>query len=116
MHHQQQHGGRDVWRLTILLCLAWVGTLLYGEFFAFSIIPHCSWPAIENSNEAGYGHKLIKIAVIADPQHCIQLLWSSVIDVNEDERVRSTAIIFYLTMYVVIAVQHYLHRMLSPSG
>ncbi|KAL4180642.1 hypothetical protein AMTRI_Chr12g266890 [Amborella trichopoda] len=50
MHHQQQHGGRDVWRLTILLCLAWVGTLLYGEFFAFSIIPHCSWPLTDRTS------------------------------------------------------------------
>ncbi|XP_061340909.1 uncharacterized protein C630.12 [Gastrolobium bilobum] len=63
--------------LTVLLCLIWALTLLYGEMFAYWVPPlfTCSWPHLlpsssssmvtdSRNNQADY----VKVAVIADPQ------------------------------------------------
>ncbi|GKV26857.1 hypothetical protein SLEP1_g36078 [Rubroshorea leprosula] len=59
-------------RVALVLCLIWLGTLLYGEMFAFWMPPFfsCSWPHRSNSKMAGQGHAgdYVKVAVIADPQ------------------------------------------------
>ncbi|KAJ1390601.1 Metallo-dependent phosphatase-like [Sesbania bispinosa] len=64
--------------LTVLLCLTWALTLLYGEMFAFRVPPlfTCSWPHLRTNTpsstvqtESGnYQTDYVKVAVIADPQ------------------------------------------------
>lgn len=64
--------------LTLLLCLIWALTLLYGEMFAYWLPPlfTCSWPHLLHSSSSSttqtdngnYQADYVKVAVIADPQ------------------------------------------------
>ncbi|KAL1329383.1 hypothetical protein HN51_046494 [Arachis hypogaea] len=62
--------------LTLLLCLIWILTLLYGEMFAYRVPPFftCSWPHLHRTSskvQTDSGSKqsdYVKVAVIADPQ------------------------------------------------
>ncbi|XP_076883940.1 uncharacterized protein C630.12-like [Bidens hawaiensis] len=56
----------NISNLTVLLCVIWAVTLLYGEKFAFWIPSYwtCPWPMDTTNNPSDY----VKIAVIADPQ------------------------------------------------
>ncbi|KAL2336330.1 hypothetical protein Fmac_010776 [Flemingia macrophylla] len=64
--------------LTLLLCLIWALTLLYGEMFAFWVPPllTCSWPHLLHTSSSttgqtdsgNYQADYVKVAVIADPQ------------------------------------------------
>ncbi|XP_019461990.1 PREDICTED: uncharacterized protein C630.12 [Lupinus angustifolius] len=63
--------------LTVLLCLIWALTLLYGEMFAFWVPSFftCSWPHLTHSSSSSskaengsYQADYVKVAVIADPQ------------------------------------------------
>ncbi|XP_004510595.1 uncharacterized protein C630.12 isoform X1 [Cicer arietinum] len=64
--------------LTILLCLIWALTLLYGEMFAYWLpsLFTCSWPHLLHSSSSmqvqtkseNYQTDYVKVAVIADPQ------------------------------------------------
>ncbi|KAG0497551.1 hypothetical protein HPP92_002242 [Vanilla planifolia] len=55
-------------RLTLVLCVAWVLTLLYGEMVAYWIpLWTCSWPRPDGSLSSLSGNE-VKVAVIADPQ------------------------------------------------
>ncbi|MED6177484.1 hypothetical protein PIB30_098533 [Stylosanthes scabra] len=63
--------------LTLLLCLIWILTLLYGEMFAYWVPPFftCSWPHLHRTSsskvqtDSGSKHSdYVKVAVIADPQ------------------------------------------------
>ncbi|KAG4166203.1 hypothetical protein ERO13_A13G116750v2 [Gossypium hirsutum] len=64
-------------KLTLLLCLIWTATILYGEMFSFYMpfLFSCSWPHLSSSsssdstmNGKGYAADYVKVAVIADPQ------------------------------------------------
>ncbi|KAK0595882.1 hypothetical protein LWI29_010854 [Acer saccharum] len=58
-------------KLTVVLCLTWIVTLLYGEMFAFWIpsLLSCSWPSPSSSSTATDGAgDYVKVAVLADPQ------------------------------------------------
>uniref|UniRef100_I1KHK8 Calcineurin-like phosphoesterase domain-containing protein n=1 Tax=Glycine max TaxID=3847 RepID=I1KHK8_SOYBN len=64
--------------LTLLLCLFWALTLLYGEMFAYWVPPifTCSWPhllrtsssSMVETDSGNYQADYVKVAVIADPQ------------------------------------------------
>ncbi|ESW07344.1 hypothetical protein PHAVU_010G121800 [Phaseolus vulgaris] len=64
--------------LTLLLCLLWALTLLYGEMFAYWVpsLFTCSWPHLLRSSSSStaqtdggnYQADYVKVAVIADPQ------------------------------------------------
>ncbi|XP_028207725.1 uncharacterized protein C630.12-like isoform X3 [Glycine soja] len=67
--------------LSLLLCLLWALTLLYGEMFAYWVPPlfTCSWPHLLRSSSSSsstqvqtdsgnYQGDYVKVAVIADPQ------------------------------------------------
>ncbi|XP_047156717.1 uncharacterized protein C630.12 [Vigna umbellata] len=64
--------------LTLLLCLLWALTLLYGEMFAYWVpsLFTCSWPhLLRNSSSStaqtdggNYQADYVKVAVITDPQ------------------------------------------------
>ncbi|CAJ1950611.1 unnamed protein product [Sphenostylis stenocarpa] len=64
--------------LTLLLCLSWTLTLLYGEMFAYWVPPlfTCSWPQLLRTSSSSmvqtdggnYQADYVKVAVIADPQ------------------------------------------------
>ncbi|XP_021297245.1 uncharacterized protein C630.12 isoform X2 [Herrania umbratica] len=64
-------------KLTLVLCLIWTATILYGEMFSF-LMPSrfsCSWPHLSSSstsnssmNGRGYASDYVKVAVLADPQ------------------------------------------------
>ncbi|XP_017626816.1 uncharacterized protein C630.12 isoform X2 [Gossypium arboreum] len=64
-------------KLTLLLCLIWTATIIYGEMFSFYMpfLFSCSWPHLSSSsssdstmNGKGYAADYVKVAVIADPQ------------------------------------------------
>ncbi|XP_010649316.1 uncharacterized protein LOC100256904 isoform X3 [Vitis vinifera] len=66
-----------MWNLTMLLCILWVVSLLYGEMLTFWVpsIWSCSWPPLLRSTslsssamEAQHPGNYVKIAVVADPQ------------------------------------------------
>ncbi|OMO83298.1 hypothetical protein CCACVL1_11447 [Corchorus capsularis] len=63
-------------KLTVVLCLIWTATILYGEMFSF-LMPSlfsCSWPHLSSSssnsslNGQGFAGDYVKVAVVADPQ------------------------------------------------
>ncbi|XP_027335529.1 uncharacterized protein C630.12 isoform X2 [Abrus precatorius] len=64
--------------LTVLLCLLWALTILYGEMFAYWVPPlfTCSWPHLLRTSSSStiqtdsgnYQADYVKVAVIADPQ------------------------------------------------
>ncbi|KAK6267795.1 hypothetical protein QUC31_011955 [Theobroma cacao] len=64
-------------KLTLVLCLTWTATILYGEMFSFFMPSRfsCSWPHLSSSsasnssmNGRGYAIDYVKVAVLADPQ------------------------------------------------
>lgn len=58
--------------LTLLLCLIWALTLLYGEMFSYWLPPlfTCSWPHLMKvqTNSVNHQTDYVKVAIIADPQ------------------------------------------------
>ncbi|XVE89218.1 hypothetical protein DITRI_Ditri19aG0132700 [Diplodiscus trichospermus] len=64
-------------KLTLVLCLIWTATILYGEMFSF-LMPSlfsCSWPHLSPSSTSNssmngrlYAGDYVKVVVIADPQ------------------------------------------------
>ncbi|KAI4386899.1 hypothetical protein MLD38_004777 [Melastoma candidum] len=56
--------------LTVILSVAWVVTLLYGEMVAFWVpsMWSCPWPHASKSMSEGDPNEYVKVAVIADPQ------------------------------------------------
>ncbi|XP_044484141.1 uncharacterized protein C630.12 [Mangifera indica] len=66
-------------KVTVVLCLTWVITLLYGEMFAFWLpfLFSCSWPQLQphpSSSSTNSSIRInstgdfVKVAVLADPQ------------------------------------------------
>ncbi|KAJ7963380.1 Protein serine/threonine phosphatase [Quillaja saponaria] len=64
--------------LTVLLCLIWVLTILYGEMFSYWVpaLVTCSWPHLSSPSSdskvqmdgVGSQDHYVKVAVLADPQ------------------------------------------------
>lgn len=56
--------------LTVLLCLIWAATLLYGEMFAYwrPSLSSCSWPQLNRTSSSTADPDYVKVAVITDPQ------------------------------------------------
>ncbi|XP_059449328.1 uncharacterized protein C630.12 isoform X1 [Corylus avellana] len=63
--------------LTVVLCVIWAVSLLYGEMLAFWVPSSwtCSWPhhhlratTLSNSTDKGYSTGHVKVAVLTDPQ------------------------------------------------
>jgi len=66
-----------MWNLTVVLCLIWAATILYGEMFAFWVPSSltCSWPhdlhhqsPSSSISGAEFSSDYMKVAVLADPQ------------------------------------------------
>ncbi|KAK8941659.1 hypothetical protein KSP40_PGU016595 [Platanthera guangdongensis] len=58
-------------RLTLVLCCAWVLTILYGEMIAYWVpLWTCSWPQLEGdlSSSSSIDRTEVKVAIVADPQ------------------------------------------------
>ncbi|KAK8930605.1 hypothetical protein KSP39_PZI016829 [Platanthera zijinensis] len=58
-------------RLTLVLCCAWVLTILYGELIAYWVpLWTCSWPQLEEdlSSSSSIDRTEVKVAIVADPQ------------------------------------------------
>ncbi|XP_058226971.1 uncharacterized protein C630.12 isoform X1 [Rhododendron vialii] len=66
-----------MWNLTVVLCVIWAATLLYGEMFAFWVPSFltCSWPhhlrhrsPSSSISGAEFSSEYVKVAVLTDPQ------------------------------------------------
>ncbi|XP_039070837.1 uncharacterized protein C630.12 [Hibiscus syriacus] len=64
-------------KLTLVLCLIWTATILYGEMFSFYMpfLFSCSWPHLSSASSSNFttnGQRhaadYVKVAVVADPQ------------------------------------------------
>uniref|UniRef100_A0A7N2L824 Calcineurin-like phosphoesterase domain-containing protein n=1 Tax=Quercus lobata TaxID=97700 RepID=A0A7N2L824_QUELO len=61
--------------LTVVLCIIWAVSLLYGEMFAYWVpsLWACSWPnhhlnSKSRMDEVGYSTDYVKVVVLTDPQ------------------------------------------------
>ncbi|KAK1296238.1 hypothetical protein QJS10_CPB15g01499 [Acorus calamus] len=61
-------GQNQLWRLTLVLCVVWALSLLYGEMVSYWVpLWSCSWPSLTSSSSSNGGDQ-VNVAVIADPQ------------------------------------------------